>query len=88
MSDGGKGHTQRPFDQEAFNRNFETIFGAKPSSKPYFCSHCGKPCHAVDRDFGYGANEYWGSTSFDSNIQTVSECCDGDLLDKLPTEGD
>ena len=81
MSDGGKGSVQRPFDHEAFYKNFDNIFGIKPA-KPYFCANCGKPCYAVDRDFGYGQTEYWGSVSSDSNIQTVSECCDGDLLDE------
>ena len=76
----GKGSAQRPFNADAFNRNFETIFGAKPQ-KLFRCSECGKPCNAVDRDFGFGATEYWGATSTHSNIQTVSECCDGDLLE-------
>jgi hypothetical protein len=86
MSDGGKGSAQRPFNADAFNRNFETIFGARPRPVHHYrCSACGKPCRAVDRDFGYGRTEYWGSVSSDEDIQTVSQCCDGDLLD---IEGD
>ena len=30
ICDGGKGSTQRPFDQQKFNDNFEKIFGKKP----------------------------------------------------------
>jgi len=33
MSDGGKGSTQRPTDQEAFNQAWERIFGKKPSEE-------------------------------------------------------
>lgn len=29
MSDGGKGSTQRPTDQQKFNDNWEAIFGRK-----------------------------------------------------------
>jgi hypothetical protein len=30
MSDGGKGSTQRPTDQESYRSNWEKIFGKKP----------------------------------------------------------
>ena len=33
MNDGGKGSTQRPFDQQKFNDNFEKIFGKKPKKR-------------------------------------------------------
>lgn len=33
MSDGGKGSTQRPTDQEAFALAWERIFGKKPSDE-------------------------------------------------------
>lgn len=45
----------------------------------YICSECRKPCNDVERDFGIGAYEFWGAGGVDSNIQSVSECCDGDL---------
>lgn len=51
-----------------------------------FCSECKKECVAVRRDFGYGKTEYWGAISTHANWQTVSECCDGDLLEKLEEE--
>jgi len=47
----------------------------------WHCAECLKPCKDVDRDFGVGSYEYWGSSGYDSNIETVSHCCDGDLLD-------
>ena len=49
--------------------------------KPFYCGECGRPCDSVERDFGYGATEYWGAVSVDSNVQVVSECCDGDLFE-------
>jgi hypothetical protein len=55
---------------------------------PYFCSECHKPCEGVERDFGIGAYEFWGATGSDHNWLEVSECCDGDLLDEIPEEGD
>lgn len=48
-----------------------------------YCSHCHKPCWEVERDFGYGVTEYWGSISNHSNWQKVSECCDGDVVQTL-----
>lgn len=49
-----------------------------------FCSECGKPCKAVDRDFGFGTTEFWGAMSTHINVHTVSHCCDGDVLDEPP----
>lgn len=46
----------------------------------YRCAECRQPCRDVKRDFGIGAYEYWGARAVDTNIQTVSHCCDGDLL--------
>ena len=47
----------------------------------YFrCAECLEPCQDVERDFGIGAYEFWGATGSDSNVQLVSDCCDGDLL--------
>lgn len=49
-------------------------------SKYYRCAECRQLCRDVERDFGIGRYEYWGATGTDVNLQTVSECCDGDLL--------
>jgi len=46
----------------------------------YYCGECGKECKTVERDFGIGAYEFWGARSVHVNIQTVSECCDGDVF--------
>jgi hypothetical protein len=57
--------------------------------RDFFCSVCGKPCRSVNRDFGFGSTEYWGAVGTHTQIVTVSECCDGDLLNEAPTgEGD
>jgi hypothetical protein len=48
-------------------------------SYKFYCSECRKECQAVERDFGIGGYEFWGARGNDTNIQTVSECCDGDL---------
>jgi len=52
----------------------------KKSKLYYVCSECRQPCRDVERDFGIGAYEYWGARGVDTNLQLVSECCDGDLL--------
>lgn len=49
-------------------------------SKYYTCSECRQLCNAVERDFGIGAYEFWGARGCDVNLQTVSDCCDGDPL--------
>lgn len=50
-------------------------------SKIYYCGECGKLCNDVERDFGIGGYEFWGAYGYDSNVQVVSECCDGDLFE-------
>lgn len=46
----------------------------------YFtCSVCRELCNDVERDFGIGAYEFWGAPGTDSNIQRVSQCCDGEV---------
>jgi len=53
----------------------------------WYCSECRRPCREVERDFGYGRTEYWGATSTHTNVQAVSQCCDGDLLSKEEIDG-
>lgn len=50
------------------------------------CSECRKPCNEVRRNFGYGRTEYWGAISCHDNWQSVSKCCDGDLIYELEEE--
>ncbi len=45
-----------------------------------FCGECGHPCETVERDYGYGAYEFWGATGCHSNVQTVSACCEADVF--------
>lgn len=45
-----------------------------------FCGTCGEPCSPVDFDFGIGSYEFWGQTGVDTNIQTVSDCCEAPLF--------
>ena len=44
-----------------------------------YCGECAQECDAVERDFGIGAYEFWGARGCHTNIQTVSDCCDGDV---------
>jgi len=53
----------------------------------WYCSECRRPCREVERDFGFGRTEYWGATSTHTNVQSVSQCCDGDLLTKEEIDG-
>jgi hypothetical protein len=46
----------------------------------FYCSECRQLCNDVERDFGIGSYEFWGSSGCDSDVQAVSECCDGDLI--------
>lgn len=45
------------------------------------CSCCGQPADTREVDFGIGSYEYWGSTGFDSNVQTVSSCCEAPMME-------
>lgn len=51
-----------------------------------YCSECRRPCDSVDRDYGYGPYEYWGAKGCHTNWQTVSRCCEGDVLTKEQLE--
>lgn len=44
------------------------------------CAACLEECRAIEVDFGIGAWEYWGATGWDSQIHTVSNCCEADLI--------
>ena len=52
------------------------------------CSECHEECTAVDVDFGIGAYEYWGAPGFDSNVQTVSNCCEADFEETDEDDGE
>lgn len=45
-----------------------------------FCGSCGEPCRPTDVDFGIGSYEYWGFKGVDTNVQTVSDCCEASLF--------
>ena len=47
------------------------------------CSECRKSCNEVRRNFGHGRTEYWGAISYHDNWQSVSDCCDEDLIYEL-----
>jgi hypothetical protein len=51
-----------------------------------FCSECRKPCVKIRRDYGIGSYEYWGATGVHHNWQTVSECCEEDVLEEIEDE--
>jgi hypothetical protein len=53
----------------------------------WYCSECRRPCREVERDFGFGRTEFWGAVATHSNVHSVSECCDGDLLTKEDING-
>lgn len=44
-----------------------------------YCGECRKECDFVGKDFGIGAYEFWGARGVDTNIQTVSVCCEGEI---------
>lgn len=45
----------------------------------FYCGECARECNPVERDFGIGGYEFWGARSVDTRIETVSDCCDGDI---------
>jgi hypothetical protein len=40
------------------------------------CGACNEPCQVVTSDQGIGSYEFWGATGVDTDIQTLSDCCD------------
>ena len=44
------------------------------------CEGCGQPAETREMDFGIGAYEFWGACGVDTNIQTVSECCEAGMV--------
>ena len=51
-----------------------------------YCSYCKQECDVEEVDEGIGAYEYWGATGFHHNWQTVSECCEEDVLEEIEDE--
>jgi hypothetical protein len=47
-----------------------------------YCAECHKECDTVELDYGFGSYEFWGARGTHSNIQTVSTCCEADVLSK------
>lgn len=50
------------------------------------CAMCGQPAECVQRDFGIGAYEYWGSPGVDVNLQLVTECCEANEVSNTWSE--
>ena len=44
-----------------------------------YCGECGKECDWQTLDYGIGSYEFWGARGVDTNLHTVSVCCEGDL---------
>lgn len=71
--------------------------GIYPSGPPWpplvsgtYCKDCHERCRPQRMDFGIGAYEYWGARGNDVNIQTVSDCCEAEVVDQdlKPYEGE
>jgi hypothetical protein len=45
------------------------------------CKECNQPCQIASVDYGIGPYEYWGSIGYDTQIVTVSSCCEADYDD-------
>lgn len=45
------------------------------------CSECHQPAEATQVDFGVGHTEAWGVPHFDTQIATVSHCCEAPRLE-------
>lgn len=46
------------------------------ASQPELCEGCGQPSEVKDMDFGIGSYEFWGCPGVDTNVQTVTVCCE------------
>lgn len=44
------------------------------------CSGCGQPAETTEIDFGIGAYEFWGACGVDTDVQTVTTCCEQYLV--------
>lgn len=73
----------RTFEEE-YNERHAGYAGDDDQRVTGWCSLCGEPCYGVAEDNGYGWTEYWGSVSFHSQIDIVSDCCGEAILDNEP----
>ena len=44
------------------------------------CAACGQPSETTEMDFGIGSYEFWGAVGVDTNVQTVTVCCESYLV--------
>ena len=51
-----------------------------------YCSECMKPCDTVTQNYGFGRTEYWGAIAGHDDWQTVSKCCESDVLSQRQWE--
>ena len=51
------------------------------------CEMCGKPCHAVWSDEGFGPYEFWGARGEQHDWRWVSPCCHVEVV-QPPEEED
>ena len=51
-----------------------------------YCSECMKPCDTVSLNYGFGRTEYWGAVSGHDDWQTVSKCCESEVLSQRQWE--
>jgi hypothetical protein len=48
----------------------------------FHCEECGKPDPEMNlADFGIGPYEFWGAKGCRHDLQWVSRCCEGNLVD-------
>jgi hypothetical protein len=47
----------------------------------HICSKCGKSCDILEISHGMETTEYWGCNESVEEIETVSDCCEDELID-------
>lgn len=61
---------------------------ARDRAKEGICSECGEQCREEPIDVGIGPYEYWGYKSVHRDIRYLSPCCEADVVDEVPEDGD
>jgi len=54
----------------------------KVTADKYVCSKCETFCEVLEISHGMETTEFWGATQSNEEIETVSDCCEAELLEK------
>jgi len=51
-----------------------------------YCKYCKEECGTIEIDMGIGPHEYGSVRAADVRLETVSDCCEAEVLKEAPED--